>query len=917
MCRKQCVRLLFCLGLMATWVQAATVVWVSDDKSGTQADQLWFELLEDGNYEMIEDFRARQGRGTLTADQIAVLEAADLIIVSRDTNSGNYNNDQWNQLTTPIIQLNAYLARSNRWGWLESTSAVKGLQPTMEIALGQEQHPVFRSLGFDEEHFRIDILIDVQSFLNVFEVGNGELLSYRADDTGWPWIVYWEANTEFYPGAGRTAAGPRMYFAGSADSEAQIGPPGAMNFTREGQIILLNAVDFMTGQNHPYPTLPMPVADAMVDTTTVELMWRAGISAKSHRVYLGTSAAEVEACAQSALLTTTEEFSATANSLSHGQTYYWRVVEVNESHPDSPWKGGVWNFQIRSLSAFAPQPLDTEPWVPVDANLAWDYGVGAVAHDLYLSTNQQEVIDRNPTAYQGRLTNINTNDPNTNYDPADFEPGQTYYWSVDEIMADGSNVTGPVWQFTSVATEVDSLEAQYFDNRAMIGNPLVTRSDDYVNFNAANDSWPPDPITVTAPFSARWAGEVQIPFTDTYLFIGTGYDGVRIHLDGELIVDYWQQHGADAISSASAPIDLSAGSSHSIVMEYFFDPASPGTNARAHLEYSSTQFTKRAIPRGAFSQPVKAYAPKPVQNAAQVDAHTTLAWGGTKDAVKYHVYLGTDREALTQATVDSATLYQGPQTETSITPAALDWNTTYFWRVDVEVADGAVSPGWVWSFTTANAVIVDDFEGYGNTDGSWVWETWADGYGGTTDLGGSQSGHLTGALVETTIVHGGFASFPMYYDNDGQFYDFEFNNSTPVYSEVRRDFEPAENWAEQDGKALATLSLWFRGRTDIDPNNTMAIFDPTVNNAAAALYLVVTDTTGTELALPHDLNPGAVNLTEWTQWSIALERMSSQGLDLTQVKSLGLRIGDKQATEPGGTGLLLIDDIRLHPATVE
>ncbi|HUV63700.1 MAG TPA: hypothetical protein VMW24_07365 [Sedimentisphaerales bacterium] len=30
-----------------------------------------------------------------------------------------------------------------------------------------------------------------------------------------------------------------------------------------------------------------------------------------------------------------------------GTTYYWRIDEVNDADPNSPWKGPVWSFSGR------------------------------------------------------------------------------------------------------------------------------------------------------------------------------------------------------------------------------------------------------------------------------------------------------------------------------------------------------------------------------------------------------------------------------------------------------------------------------------------------------------------------------------------------------------------------------------------
>lgn len=60
--------------------------------------------------------------------KVAALEAADLVIVSRRTNSGAYDNTRknWNELASPLLLMSGYLTRgegsSKRWGWTTGAS---------------------------------------------------------------------------------------------------------------------------------------------------------------------------------------------------------------------------------------------------------------------------------------------------------------------------------------------------------------------------------------------------------------------------------------------------------------------------------------------------------------------------------------------------------------------------------------------------------------------------------------------------------------------------------------------------------------------------------------------------------------------------------------------------------------------------
>jgi len=81
----------------------------------------------------------------------------------------------------------------------------------------------------------------------------------------------------------------------------------------------------------------------------VILTWKPGDYAVSHDVYFGTNFDDVN---EGAGDTFKGNQALDANSydppgdLELGQTYYWRIDEVNDANDDSPWKGRVWRFTV-------------------------------------------------------------------------------------------------------------------------------------------------------------------------------------------------------------------------------------------------------------------------------------------------------------------------------------------------------------------------------------------------------------------------------------------------------------------------------------------------------------------------------------------------------------------------------------------
>jgi hypothetical protein len=97
---------------------------------------------------------------------------------------------------------------------------------------------------------------------------------------------------------------------------------------------------------------PTPKDGAIDIARDAVLSWMPGIHAETHNVYFGTDANDVnEATADDPCGVLVGQNQADAsytpdNILDYGQTYYWRVDEVNDLEPNSPWKGDIWSFDV-------------------------------------------------------------------------------------------------------------------------------------------------------------------------------------------------------------------------------------------------------------------------------------------------------------------------------------------------------------------------------------------------------------------------------------------------------------------------------------------------------------------------------------------------------------------------------------------
>jgi len=278
--------------------------------------------------------------------------------------------------------------------------------------------------------------------------------------------------------------------------------------------------------------------------------------------------------------------------------------------------------------------------------------------------------------------------------------------------------------------------------------------------------------------------------------------------------------------------------------------------------------------------PRTAYNPSPANGATGVQMNAVLSWTPGDSATSSDVYFGTDEDAVRNATTASPE-YKGnkPLGSESYDPGKLGWHSVYYWRVDGIGAN--TYKGNVWSFETADFITVDDFESYNDLaeddpESNRIYLTWIDGFGTTTN--GSVVGYPDLPLTEHNDVHSGETSMPYSYDNDGK------------YSEANVTLVYPRDWTEE---GVGSLSLWFNGNSSNDPEPMYVVL-----NGTAVVY--------------HD-DPAATQIPVWTRWTIDLQEFADQGVDLTNVDSIGIGFGDKNNVQAGGgSGKMLFDDIALY-----
>ncbi len=179
-------------------------------------------------------------------------------------------------------------------------------------------------------------------------------------------------------------------------------------------------------------------ADKAIGVSQALFQWTPGEGAVFHNVYLGTDPNLTQANLGGAQLPFTLYFHTAG--LQPGVVHYWRVDEIDATGKVTT--GDVWSFTATPATAWAQKPGDGALFMPDTTTLEWSAGMGAVTHDLYLSTDKAAVEAGTAAAKKGDKL------PTGSYKATGLERGKDYFWRVDEQLATGSVVAGPVWSFT-------------------------------------------------------------------------------------------------------------------------------------------------------------------------------------------------------------------------------------------------------------------------------------------------------------------------------------------------------------------------------------------------------------------------------------------------------------------------------------
>ncbi|MHC4594200.1 MAG: discoidin domain-containing protein [Planctomycetota bacterium] len=560
------------------------------------------------------------------------------------------------------------------------------------------------------------------------------------------------------------------------------------------------------------------------------------------------------------------------------------IIRDNPANPSKgnrtadAYGGGEGNMAFLHIeytlgNAGGPSPADGAIDVPRDVVLSWTPGVNTApvnGHKVYFSENFNDVNDG--------IGGITQSD--SSYDPGRLDFSTTYYWRVDEDSGPPDNMLyeGNVWSFT---TELFAYPIENITATASTASQADMGPENTINGSGldADDLHSTEATAMWMSSAEPQGAWIEYEFDQVYklhelwvwnanqtieTFVGFGFKDVTVEYSANGI-DYTTLGTTHQFAQAPG----ADGYAHNTTIDL-------GGTAARYVRLTANSAWGAVMPQFGLSEvrffyiPVNATKPSPDSGATGVDVDVILGWRAGREAATHDVYLSTDEQAVIDGTAPVATV-----TEASHGPLALDLGVAHYWKVN-EVNEAETPSTWesaIWSFTTTDNIVVDDFESYNDLDpedpaSKRIFNVWIDGFGVATN--GSLVGYENPPFCEQTIVHGGKQSMPLAYSNTGG----------AASSEAELTLSPAQDWTVSGVK---TLTVYFHG---------------TVGNTGQ-LYVKIN---GSKVTYDGD----AANLarTWWHLWNIDL---ASVGTNLQNVTSLSIGIDGN-----GAAGTLYFDDIGLY-----
>ena len=334
----------------------------------------------------------------------------------------------------------------------------------------------------------------------------------------------------------------------------------------------------------------------------------------------------------------------TPGQLNNNTTYYWKIVaKDNQGHSTT---GPIWNFTTQTAvvnnppnQPSNPSPVNGATGRPVNLTMTWactDPDGDPLTYDVYFG------ISSNPPI-------ASTNRTSASFTPAQLNYNTTYYWKIVAKDNQGHSTSGPVWNFSTQTVVVN---------------------------NPPNQPSNPNPVN----------GTTGRPINLTMTWICTDPDGDPLTYDVYFGISSNPPIASTNRTSASfTPAQLNYNTT------YYWKIVAKDNQGHSTSGPVWNFSTQTVVVNNPPNQPSN---PNPVNGTTGRPINLTMTWICTDpdgDPLTYDVYFGTNSTPPIAST---------NRTSASFTPAQLNYNTTYYWKIVAKDNQGHSTSGPVWNFTT-------------------------------------------------------------------------------------------------------------------------------------------------------------------------------------------------------------------------
>jgi len=712
---------------------------------------------------------------------------------------------------------------------------------------------------------------------------------------------------------------------------------------------------------------PKPAHEADDVPVDTPLGWAAGISAVTHDVYLGTSLDDVNSASTSdprGVLVSPSQADTVYDAdslLAYGQTYYWRIDEVNGAPDYTTFKGQIWSFTaepyaypitgltVKASAQQASSPasrtidgsgLDEFDQHGTDLKTMWVTPGGLPAWIEYTFDKAYKLHELwvwNANSELEQFMGFGAKDVTIEYST----DGET--WSALENVPEFAQGTGKATYTANTVVDLGEVMAKYV--RLTI-----------------NDNW-----GATAMVSL---GEVRFFYTPVQAFEPDPADeATEVDLGATLnwrpgreAASHEVYFGTDADAVAEGTVAAET------VTEHQYTPAS--------MDFGTTYYWRvdEVGDTGTYQGDVWSFTAQefePVDDFESynddIDAGTTI-WQTWTDGV------------TTEASGSQVGYTDAPFAEKNIVhggaqsmPLSYDNATKFFFSeasrqfdpVQNWTGNGADQVGlWIRGYPAITTVEVTETSGkmdvtgagtdiWDNSDeftyafrtltgdGTLVARVVSNGAGSQTWAKGgvmirdSLNGGSAHAMMVITASGGNGASFQYRAEANGESSSVDSGPvvAPPYWVKIQRLADSFTGYVSADGKTWAQIGTTAIAMTDpvhiglcvtsheagvdrtyhfdsITTTGTVAgawqgvVIDNPQYNAAADMHLTIEDSAGASATVT---SATAVTAEDWTRWTIPMSDFA--GVNFSKVKKMVITIGDKSATTAGGAGMVFIDDI--------